>query len=58
MKELFVANQFEVEERVEYSLSKSLTPRSDKSFQELINRMRIKIESHSTCQYRQQCNLE
>lgn len=46
-----VVNQFEVEKRIEYSLIKSFTPRSEKSFEERINRTRIKIESHSTCQY-------
>jgi len=39
-------------------LIKSVTPsKSDRSFEELINWTRIKIESHSTCQYRQQWNL-
>ena len=46
-----VVNQFEVEKRIEYSLIKSFTPWSEKSFEERINRTRIKIESHSTCQY-------
>lgn len=50
----FVVNRFHIEERIEYSLIKAFTTQSDSSFAELINRTRIKIESHSTCQYRQQ----
>ena len=49
-----VVNRFHIEERIEYSLIKAFTTQSDSSFAELINRTRIKIESHSTCQYRQQ----
>lgn len=55
MKNLrIIVNRFQVEGRIEYSVIKSFTPESDRSFEELINRTRIKIESHSTCQYRQQ----
>lgn len=53
--ERIVVNQFQIEKRIEYSSIKLFTPsKSDRSFEELINRTRIKIESHSTCQYRQQ----
>lgn len=51
------SNQFEVEEKMEYLLMKLFTSsESDKTRDELINQMRIKIESYSTCQYRQQLN--
>lgn len=46
----------EVEGRIEYSVIKSFIPEPefDRSFEKLINRTRIKRESRSTCQYRQQ----
>ena len=44
-----------VEGKIEYSVIKSFIPEFDRpSFEKLINRTRIKRESHSTCQYRQQ----
>lgn len=47
-----------VEGKIEYSVIKSFIPEFDRPFfEKLINRTRIKRESHSTCQYRQQLNL-
>jgi len=48
----------EVEGRIEYSVIKSFIPEFDRPFfEKRINWTRIKRESHSTCQYRQQWNL-
>lgn len=44
----------EVEGKIEHSVIKSFIPEFDRSFEKLINRTRIKRESRSTCQYRQQ----